>query len=143
LLAWTKYRVGNDVFRYEVPAVTLAALAGDLATRLKARAGIRVVGNPQTSVRRIALLPGLSTLEAAMKSLPECDLLIAGETREWESVEYVQDTVASGRKKGMIMLGRVMSEEPGMKVCADWLKPLVPEVPVRFIGAGDPYWRTA
>ena len=142
-LGWTKYQVGDDVFRYDVPPVTLAALAADLARRFHARAGIRVVGDPQTTVRRIALLPGVSTLAAAMKSLPECDLLLAGETREWESVEYAQDTVASGQKKGMIMLGRVMSEEPGMNICAEWLKALVPEVPVRWMAAGDPYWRPA
>jgi len=143
VLGWTRYQVGDDVFRYDVPAVTLTALADHLAKRLKARAGIRVIGDPQTRVRRIALLPGLSTLAAAMKSLPECDVLLAGETREWETVEYAQDTVASGRKKGMIMLGRVMSEEPGMNVCADWLKALVPEVPVRWMASGDPYWRPA
>jgi putative NIF3 family GTP cyclohydrolase 1 type 2 len=143
VLGWTKYQVGDDVFRYDVPAVTLTALAGELAKRLKARAGIRVIGDPQTRVRRIALLPGVSTLAAAMKTLPECDVLLAGETREWENVEYAQDTVASGQKKGMIMLGRVMSEEPGMSICADWLKALVPEVPVRWMAAGDPYWRPA
>ena len=143
VLGWTTYQVGDDVFRYDVPAVTLTALADELAKRLKARAGIRVIGDPQSRVRRIALLPGVSTLAAAMRSLPECDVLLAGETREWESVEYAQDTVASGRKKGMIMLGRLLSEEPGMKVCADWLKALVPEVPVRWMAAGDPYWRPA
>jgi hypothetical protein len=143
VLGWTKYQVGDNVFRYDVPAVTLTALADDLAKRLRARAGIRVIGDPQTKVRRIALLPGVSTLAAAMKSLPECDVLLAGETREWESVEYAQDTVASGQKKGMIMLGRVVSEEPGMNVCAEWLKALVPEVPVRWMAAGDPYWRPA
>jgi len=90
----------------------------DLAKRLNARAGIRVVGDPQARVRRITLLPGVSALAATMKSLPECDVLLAGETREWESVEYAQDTAASGQKKGMIMLGRVVSEEPGMSVCA-------------------------
>jgi putative NIF3 family GTP cyclohydrolase 1 type 2 len=143
VLGWTKHQVGDDVFRYDVPPVTLTALADDLAKRLKTRAGIRVIGDPQTRVRRIALLPGLSTLADAMKALPECDLLLAGEAREWESVEYAQDTVASGQKKGMILLGRVVSEEPGMSVCADWLKAEVPEVPVRWIGAGDAYWRPA
>jgi hypothetical protein len=78
-----------------------------------------------------------------MKSLPESDVLLAGETREWESVEYAQDAVASGQKKGMIMLGRVMSEDPGMSVCAEWLKALVPEVTVRWVAASDPYWRPA
>jgi len=129
------------VLRYDIPAITLAALADDLTKRLKTRAGIRVVGDPQTRVRRVALLPGVSALAATVKALPDCDLILAGETREWESVEYAQDTVASGEKKGMIMLGRVVSQEPGMNVCAEWLKKLVPEVPVRWLPAGDPYWR--
>jgi putative NIF3 family GTP cyclohydrolase 1 type 2 len=142
-LAWTKYQVGGDVLRYDLPPVTLSALARDIKQRLHARAGLRIVGDPQTRVRRIALLPGLSTLAAAIGSLSECDLLLAGETREWESVEYVQDVVASGEKKGMILLGRVLSEEPGMNVCAEWIRTLVPEFPVRSIPAGDPYWRPA
>ena len=89
------------------------------------------------------MLPGLSALAATVTALPDSDLVLAGETREWESVEYAQDAVASGQKKGLIMLGRVLSQDPGMNVCADWLKKLVPEVPVRWLPAGDPYWRPA
>jgi hypothetical protein len=142
-LGWSKYQVDDDPTRYDLPAVTLGSLVGDLAKRLNARAGIRVVGDPQSRVRRIALLPGVSPLAAAMKILPACDVLLAGETREWESVEYAQDTVASGQQKGLIMLGRLLSQDPGMNVCADWLKTLVPEVPVHWLPAGDPYWRPA
>jgi putative NIF3 family GTP cyclohydrolase 1 type 2 len=142
-MGWTKYQVGGDPLRYDVPAITIGALAESLATRLKARAGIRVVGDPQSRVRRIAVLPGVSPLAASLKALPECDLVLAGETREWESVEYAQDTVAAGQKKGLIMLGRVLSEEPGMNLCAEWLKRLLPEIPVRWLPTGDPYWRPA
>jgi putative NIF3 family GTP cyclohydrolase 1 type 2 len=142
-LEWSKYQVDDDPARYDLPAVTLGSLADDLARRLNARAGIRVVGDPQARVRRIGLLPGVSTLAAAMKTLPACDVLLAGETLEWESVEYAQDTVASGQKKGLIMLGRILSQDPGMNVCAEWLTSLIPEVPVRWLPAGDPYWRPA
>jgi putative NIF3 family GTP cyclohydrolase 1 type 2 len=142
-LGWSQYQVGDDPFRYDLPNGSLGSLADMLKKRLRARAGIRVVGDPQTRVRRIALLPGLSPLAATMKSLPESDVILAGETREWESVEYAADTVASGRKKGMIMLGRIVSEDPGMKVCAEWLKTFVHEAPVRWLPAGDPYWRPA
>lgn len=140
---WTRYRVGDDPLKYEIPAITIGALAADLANRLNARAGIRVVGDPQTRVRRISMLPGVSALAATMKVLPDSDLVLAGETREWESVEYAQDTVAAGQKKGLIMLGRVLSQNPGMSVCADWLKGLFPGTPVRSLPAGDPYWRPA
>lgn len=142
-MKWTKYRVADDPLNYEIPSIAIAALADDLAKQLKARAGIRVVGERQARVRRISLLPGVSALAATMKALPDCDLIVAGETREWESVEYAQDTVAAGQKKGLIMLGRVMSEDPGMNVCAEWLKGLIPEVPARWLPTGDPYWRPA
>jgi putative NIF3 family GTP cyclohydrolase 1 type 2 len=142
-MGWSKYQAGGDPFRYVIPSITIEALADSLATRLKARAGIRVIGDPRTSVRRIALLAGVSPLAATMKVLPDVDLVLAGETREWESVEYAQDAVAAGEKKGLIMLGRVLSEEPGMKLCADWLKTLIPEAPVHWLPVGDPYWRPA
>jgi len=142
-LGWSRRQVGDDPFRYDLPIGTLGSLADALKKRLNARAGIRVIGDPQTRVRRVALLPGLSPLAATMKNLPDSDVILAGETREWESVEYAADTVAAGRKKGMIMLGRVVSEDPGMNVCAEWLKTLTPEVPVRWLPAGDPYWRPA
>jgi hypothetical protein len=69
------------------------------------------------------------------------DVVVAGEVREWETVEYARDTIASGQRKGLILTGRVLSEEPGMRACATWLEALVPEVRVRHIAAGDPYWR--
>lgn len=140
-LGWSQYQVGDDPVHYDLPIGSLASLADTLKKRLKARAGIRVIGDPQTRVRRVALLPGVSPLAAAMKNLPDADLILAGETREWESVEYAQDTVAAGRKKGMIMIGRVLSEDPGMSVCAEWLRTLVHEAPVHWLPAGDPYWR--
>lgn len=139
---WTKYRAGSDI-RYDLPGITIGSLAETLANKLNVRAGIRVVGDAQTQVSRIGLLPGVSALAASVKMLPECDVIVAGETREWESVEYAQDAVAAGQKKGLIMLGRVISEEPGMNLCADWLKTLLPEVSVRSFSSGDPYWRPA
>ena len=67
--------------------------------------------------------------------------LTAGEVQEWESATYAQDVAFAGLKKGFISIGRVVNEAPGMQVCADWLKTIVSEVPIRFIPAGDPYWR--
>ena len=143
IMGWTNYQAGGNALQYEIPSITIGALAEGLATRLKARAGIRVVGDARTRVRRIAILPGVSPLASTMKALPDADLVLAGEVREWESVEYAQDAVAAGQNKGLIMLGRVVSEEPGMSVCADWLRRLIPEAPVRWLPAGDPYWRPA
>jgi len=33
----------------------------------------------------------------------------------------------------------MMSEDWGMKEVADWLRPLVPEIPVEWLPAGEPF----
>jgi hypothetical protein len=45
-----------------------------------------------------------------------------------------------GIPKGQIILGHVVSEEPGMEDCARWLETFITGVPIRFIPAGEPYW---
>ncbi len=142
-MGWTKYQVAGDPRRYDVPALTVDALVAAIAKNLHASGGIRVVGDAKTSVRRIGLLPGSTPIQASLKMLPEVDAIVAGEVREWESVEYARDQVAAGHKKALILVGRVLSEDPGMQVCADWLKTVIPGVPVRHIAVGDPYWRPA
>lgn len=63
-----------------------------------------------------------------------------GEAQDWDLIAYVQDLVALGEKKGLIILGHVKSEQWGMQYCAEWLKSFVPEVPVRFVPIVEPYW---
>ena len=43
--------------------------------------------------------------------------------------------------KAMIVLGHANSEEAGMEYCGKWLRQFVTEVPIKFIPAGDPFWR--
>ena len=99
------------------------------------------IGARGLRVRRIGLLPGYTQIRAAIAMLPGVDVIVAGEVQEWESATYVQDVAFAGVEKGFISIGRVVNEAPGMQVCADWLKTIVPEVPIRFVSAGDPYWR--
>ena len=68
------------------------------------------------------------------------DTLVTGETVEWEVVPYVQDMVASGQKKALVLLGHVSSENGGMRYCADWLRDFITEVPIAFIPAPEPFW---
>jgi putative NIF3 family GTP cyclohydrolase 1 type 2 len=140
-LRWSKNQSASDPLRVDIPALRLDALASHVKDALRSRGGIRVVGDPRTMVRRIGLLPGTTPIQAALKMLPNVEAIVAGEVREWESVEYVRDKVFSAEKKGLILVGRIVSEEPGMNICANWLKTLVPEAPIRHISAGDPYWR--
>ena len=138
---WTKYKARDGGLHYEIPAVTLEALASQLKKSLGTRGGIRAIGNRTMTVRRVGLLPGYTMIQASIAMLPDVDVIVAGEVQEWESATYVQDVAFAGLEKGFISIGRVVNEAPGMQVCADWLKTVVPEVPVRFISAGDPYWR--
>ena len=142
-MGWTKYRSGADALHYELPATTLEALASQLKRTLGVRGGIRAIGDRTLTVRKVGLLPGYTLIQAAIAMMPGVDAIVAGEVQEWESAAYAQDVAFAGLKKGFISIGRVVNEAPGMQVCADWLRTIVPEVPIRFISAGDPYWRPA
>jgi putative NIF3 family GTP cyclohydrolase 1 type 2 len=141
VLGWSKFRNPGATSRLTVPAITLERLVTDIHKKLDTRGGIRVVGDPRLAVQKIGLLPGTTAIQAALKLLPEVDVIIAGEVREWESVEYVRDKVAAGEKKSLVLLGRVVSEDFGMKICADWIKSFVPEIRTTWIPSADPYWR--
>jgi putative NIF3 family GTP cyclohydrolase 1 type 2 len=141
VLGWSMLRAADDPTRVSIPSTTLGALASTVKKTLNARGGIRVIGDPETRVERVALLPGSTPLRASLDTLPSVDAIIAGEVREWESVEYARDTVTAGSKKGLILLGRVLSEDPGMNVCAQWIRTIVPQLTTTWIRVGDPYWR--
>ncbi len=141
VLGWSTLRAADDPTRVSIPSITLGALASRVKKTLNARGGIRVIGDPETKVERVALLPGATPLRASLDTLPGVDAIVAGEVREWESVEYARDTVTAGSKKGLILLGRVLSEDPGMNVCAQWIRKVVPQLTTTWIRVGDPYWR--
>jgi putative NIF3 family GTP cyclohydrolase 1 type 2 len=138
-LGWAK--LAGDLKLISIPETSLDVLVSHTKKALQSRGGMRVVGDPQLLVRKVALLPGSTPLDAAIATLPAVDAIIAGEVREWESVEYVRDTDDLGGKKALILTGRIVSEDPGMELCAQWLKKIVPEVASTWISAGDPYWR--
>ncbi len=141
-LDWEKFNDPQNFRQFTFPGIPLAKLAKELETKLKIRT-MRVVGDPKLPIKRAmaswgncSLFPGVPFL-----SRPEVDVLIIGETHEWELVEYAQDMISSGQKKALIVLGHVVSEQAGMKYCADWLKGFVTEVPIEFIAAAEPFWR--
>lgn len=143
VMGWPQAQADGEAITYTIAAATLDALARDVRTKLGVRGGLRVVGDPATRISRVALLPGSTPITASLAALPGVDAIIAGEVREWESTEYVRDVVHAGGRKGLILVGRIVSEDAGMRVCAKWLETIVPEVPVRHLTAGDPYWRPA
>jgi hypothetical protein len=132
---------GESTNVYDIPARRLDILASDVKDRLGGRGGIRIIGDPSIRIRRVAILPGTKAVADILQVIPEVDAIIAGEIREWESSEYMRDVAFSGQPKALLLVGRVLSEDPGMALSARWLSDFVPEVPVQHISAGDPYWR--
>jgi putative NIF3 family GTP cyclohydrolase 1 type 2 len=141
-LAWERYLVPTSPREFVFPEQSLAHFAQAIESRLKIRT-MRVVGDPTLRVKRVLASWGNVSLTPGIPYLarPDIDVLIVGETREWELVEYVQDQIASGLQKALIVLGHVVSEQAGMKYCAEWLKGFISEVPIDFIAADEPFWR--
>ena len=133
------YRPGNEYF--QLPKSTLGQLVKDIRAKLGAH-GIRVIGDPRSSVTKAALTHGfllVDDLRRVMKS-PGVDVVIGGEPVEWEASEYFEDLVATKMAKGLILLGHEVSEEPGSAEVAAWLKTFLTDIPVEWIPAGEPVW---
>ena len=140
-LGWGGRRVRDEPMFYEIPSATLQDVVALIRKKLNLRGGLRSVGDPKSKVRRVMLYPGVMDVAVLWKNFDQADLLVAGEVREWECVPYVADWNTAGVKKSLITVGRVASEDPGMRACSGWLKTVVKDFPVQWISAGDPYWR--
>jgi putative NIF3 family GTP cyclohydrolase 1 type 2 len=140
-LGWERFEDLANEHLFSLPRTTLRDLAANVKDQLRAHA-VRVVGDPNMPVTRVALSPGAAGFgrETTALEIPDVDVLIVGETREWETVEYVSDAVTEGKHKALIILGHIPSEQAGMEECARWLKTFVNEVPINFIPAKEPFW---
>jgi putative NIF3 family GTP cyclohydrolase 1 type 2 len=139
-MGWAAHRDPQNGKRYVLPATTLGALAKTFRAKLGNRT-LRVVGDPTMAVSKVitswgycSAYPGISLLDG------DADVLVIGEAQDWDLIAYAQDLVSAGRKKALIVLGHVLSEQWGMKYAAEWLTGFVPEVPVRFVPIIEPYW---
>ena len=141
-LGWSKRLKADDVV-YDIPPATAEETVALIRRKLNIRGGLRAVGDKNASIRRVLLHPGSMTPAVMWQRYSEVDMVVAGEVREWENTLYAADVFAAGEKRALVTIGRVVSEDPGMRACADWLKTVVKEVPARWIPAGDPYWRPA
>ncbi|MEG3148760.1 Nif3-like dinuclear metal center hexameric protein [Sphingomonas sp. ZT3P38] len=140
LMGWTRFMHADNQRLFTIPPTNLLALAKEFRKRMGAN-NIRVVGDPTLPVSVVyeswgfcSAFPGINFLNS------EADVLVIGETQDWDLIAYAQDLVASDRKKALIVLGHVKSEQWGMKACAEWLGGFVTEVPVKFVPIIEPYW---
>lgn len=141
-LKWKSYQSATDQTIFNLPETTVKELAIYLKNQLHIRT-LRVIGNPGLKVSRIAFLPGAYGGPSHVKALEKegVQLLLIGESNEWEGIAYITDAVGQKRSQAMILLGHVPSEESGMKECAIWLGSFIHGLPIKFIPAGEPFWQ--
>jgi putative NIF3 family GTP cyclohydrolase 1 type 2 len=140
-LGWERYQQADDPKVFTLPQTTVAKLAADVGARLGSPA-LRVVGDPEMKVTKVALTPGATGFVRETHALEQdnVEVLLAGETREWETVEYAADAVTEGKRKALIVIGHIPSEQAGMEECVRWLKTFVTGVPIEFVPAKQPFW---
>lgn len=140
-LGWEKYQNPENQFLFVLPQTTLKDLAKGVAKTLGAST-MRVVGDPEMKVTQVALSPGYEGFVKETHALERDDVqvVLAGETREWETVEYAADAVTQGRKKALIVIGHIPSEQAGMEECARWLGGFVKGVKIEFVPAKEAFW---
>jgi putative NIF3 family GTP cyclohydrolase 1 type 2 len=65
------------------------------------------------------------------------DLIIVGESPEWETPEYVRNANEMGEKLSLIVIGHSASEEGGSEFMAEWIRKNIPEVNVVHFPSGN------
>jgi putative NIF3 family GTP cyclohydrolase 1 type 2 len=140
-MGWEKYQSADNAHLFVLPETSLKALAAEVAKKLDSPV-VRVVGKPDMRVTRIAFSPGAAGSEGEMQALERGDVevLLVGETREWETVEYAADAVSEGKKKALIVIGHVPSEQAGMEECTEWLRGFMKGTRVDFVETKQPFW---
>jgi putative NIF3 family GTP cyclohydrolase 1 type 2 len=140
-LGWEKFQRADNQYLFVIPETTLKELARQVSEKLGSSV-VRVVGDPDMKITKVGFSPGAAGSQREIRALEQDDVqvLMVGETREWETVEYAADAVSEGRKKALIVIGHIPSEQPGMEECARWLKGFVKNVPVEFVPAKQPFW---
>jgi putative NIF3 family GTP cyclohydrolase 1 type 2 len=124
---------------WQLPQVmTLEAYAKDIKRRLRTDS-LRVIGDRNLIVKTVAT----GSNKVPKGGAPVADVTIHYEPdRENTNTEWERDLIASGQKKGFIIISHNRKEEAGMDNCASWLRTFISEVPIQFIEAHEPFWRT-
>jgi len=140
-LKWADNQLKDNPYKFSFAQQTLSDLLKGMKTTFPENA-FHVVGDSTMQLSNVVIVPGASGTMAQIGQLrlPNVDVVVAGEVPQWETYEYVRDAVSQGRKKAIIFIGHINSEESGMKYCADWLGEFVTDTPIHFIECGSSYW---
>lgn len=146
-IGWKDYLIKGLKFPhcYEIPEMSLKELCGFFKEKLEMDV-IQIVGSPDTKCRRVGILVGGGSLGLGVEEMPmilmkeqNLDVIVCGDIIEWTLCPYIRDAAALGMNKAMLVLGHERSEEAGMKYMAEWLVPMLKDIPVHFIDAKEPF----
>jgi putative NIF3 family GTP cyclohydrolase 1 type 2 len=139
-LEWSQYYNAADPFLLNIPPQPLGDIIQHAKRKLDIRT-LRYIGTLDDACKSVLIIPGAAGgrvhINAMQKYNP--DLIIVGEVQEWETSEYIRDFRLAGKKRSLIVLGHVMSEEPGMEYLVQWLKPHFPDLSIAHIPSGNPF----
>lgn len=132
------YQAGKPVIK--LPPIKLKELTQHLKRSLKIE-HVRVIGDPDQTCERIALIPGAAGGQRQISVVEDekPDVLVVGEVHEWETAEYIRDGKQFGSKTSLIVLGHAVSEEPGMEWLVEWLQPKIPGLKISHIASENPF----
>jgi putative NIF3 family GTP cyclohydrolase 1 type 2 len=140
-LGWEKYYDADSprllTLPKPIPLKSIVALT-------KEKLGIstvRLVGNLDQNCSTIYLAFGYMDSKRQIAAIQQYkpDLILSGETREWETVERVRDGLMMGQKTSLLILNHAVSEEAGMEYAAKWLQPKVSGIKITHIAAKNPF----
>ena len=140
-LGWKNYLGKGTTNQFILPETTLKELLKSLKL-IFPRNAFYVVGNPVMNLTHVRLAEGApgSTRHIMLLEDKNIDVVLAGESPQWETYEYMRDAVSQGRNKAIIFLGHVSSEEAGMDYCSTWLKSFIKDIPITYVECGPAFW---
>lgn len=140
LLGWEKYKDAAKQNVLHIPASSLSSVIQLVKNKLGIE-HVKYIGEEKQLCSHIILIPGAAGGRTQINALAaeKPDLLIVGELNEWETSEYIRDLRAAGGKTALLVLGHIVSEEPGLEWLVTWLQPQLPGIPVTHIPSGDAF----
>ncbi|MCC5936304.1 MAG: Nif3-like dinuclear metal center hexameric protein [Lunatimonas sp.] len=140
-LGWDRYYNPDRPRLIKFPkSIPLGTLVAHVKKGMRAQQ-VRVIGDLEQPCQSIYLAFGFmdSKMQIAAIRQYQPDLILSGETREWETVERVRDGRALGANTSLVVLGHEVSEDAGMAYAAQWIGERIAGIPVAHVPSGDPF----
>lgn len=140
-LGWEKYYDPTNQRILTLPKpLTLKSIVSLVKEKLSIPS-VRIVGDLNQHCSSVYMAFGYMDSKRQIAAIQELkpDVILSGETREWETVERVRDGMLMGQKTSLVVLSHSVSEEAGMEYAANWLQPKVPGVKIAHIASNNPF----